>query len=93
MKRIESFPNNFITFFKGKNKAQIVQPEQGGIDFTADKTPLEISAKDGPASGWKFNIDPAMLAQFQNAPGFEPVIIHMLPMTDLRVFLQTGLDT
>ena len=37
--------------------------------------------------GIKFHLDPAQLAQFQNAPGFIPVIIHIQPMTNLRTFL------
>jgi len=35
----------------------------------------------------KFSMDPAMLKQLQNAPGFVPVIINIQPMTDLRAFL------
>ncbi len=61
--------------------------KRGGIDFTADETPLEISAKGGPASGWQFHIDPAMMQRLQNAPGFYPVIINIKPMSDLRQFL------
>ena len=37
--------------------------------------------------GIKFHLDPAMLKQLQNAPGFTPVIINIEPMTDLSVFL------
>ncbi len=37
--------------------------------------------------GIKFNIDPAILEQLQNAPGFVPVIINIQPMTDLRMWL------
>ena len=39
------------------------------------------------SSGIKFHIDPAMLQQLQNAPGFVPVIINIQPMNDLRQFL------
>jgi len=35
----------------------------------------------------KFHIDPAMLQQLQNAPGFVPVIISIQPMTNLHQFL------
>ncbi len=59
----------------------------GGIDLTSDKA-LTIQ-NNGEAI--KFNIDPAMLEQLQNAPGFVPVIISIQPMTDIRMFL--GLDT
>ena len=42
---------------------------------------------EGNDNGIKFKIDPAMLKQLQNAPGFVPVIINVQPMTDLRQFL------
>jgi hypothetical protein len=37
--------------------------------------------------GMKFHLDPAMLAQLQNAPGFVPVIISIRPMRDIKAFL------
>ncbi len=37
--------------------------------------------------GIKFHLDPALLAQLQNAPGFVPVIINIQPMTNLKQFL------
>ena len=37
--------------------------------------------------GIKFHLDPAMLQQLKNAPGFVPVIINIQPMTNLREFL------
>ncbi len=39
--------------------------------------------------GIQFHIDPAMLAQLQNAPGFVPLIISIHSMTDLRKFLNS----
>ena len=78
----------------------------GGIDFTADKTPLEVQ---NPGQEIEFKMDPAMsakikdfgeispglgpggLAQLQNAPGFVPVIINIEPMNDLKMFL--GLES
>jgi hypothetical protein len=35
----------------------------------------------------KFHLDPAMLRQLQNAPGFVPVIINIQPLNDLKSFL------
>jgi hypothetical protein len=35
----------------------------------------------------KSHLDPAMLKQLQNAPGFVPVIFNIQPMNDLRKFL------
>jgi len=55
----------------------------GGIDLRSDKA-LFVQNN---GRGIKFYIDPAMLAQLQNAPGFTPVIINIQPMTDLRRFL------
>jgi len=57
---------------------------KGGIDFTANRTPLEIR---NSGEGIKFHFDPAMLKQLQNAPGFVPVIIKIQPMKNLRLFL------
>jgi len=56
----------------------------GGIDLTSAKMNLQIQhAKEGI----KFHLDLAMLEELQNAPGLVPVIISILPMTDLRQFL------
>ena len=55
----------------------------GGIDLTSDKA-LEVRNN---GLSIKFNIDPAMLAQLQNAPGFTPVIINIQPLTSLSEFL------
>ncbi|MBF0483793.1 MAG: hypothetical protein HQL25_03695 [Candidatus Omnitrophica bacterium] len=67
------------------DKAMNISDHTGGIDFTADKTPLEIKniGKD-----IKFNIDAAMLQKLQNTTGFEPLIIDIQPMTDLKAFLE-----
>jgi hypothetical protein len=55
----------------------------GGIDLAAAGAGLEVnSTKD-----IRFHLDPAMLQQLQNNPGFVPVIINTRPVTDLRMFL------
>jgi len=73
------------------DRAMAVEAKKGGIDLTADKTPLEVKMdsrlRGNDREGIKFNLDHAMLEQLQNAPGFVPVIINIQPMTDLRVFL------
>ena len=57
----------------------------GGIDFTPANMNLQTQTNgDGDI---KFKLDPAMLQQLQNAPGFVPVIINIQPMTDLKGFL------
>jgi hypothetical protein len=68
---------------------------KGGIDLTPDNMHLQTKVMDSrfrgnDSEGIKFQLDPAMLAQLQNAPGFVPVIINIQPMTDLRQFL--GID-
>jgi len=73
---------------ENKDNAQLSH-EYGGIDFTANKTPLEIQHS---GEGIKFHINPAMLAQLQNAPGFVPVIISIQPMINLRQFLGSNDD-
>ena len=60
--------------FEGLDQAQLIKKPTGGIDFTANKTPLEIK---NAGEGIKFHIDPAILQQLQNAPGFVPVIISV----------------
>ncbi len=56
----------------------------GGIDLT----PANMNVQTQNAGeGIKFHMDPAILQQLQNAPGFVPVIINIQPMTDLRQFL------
>ena len=64
-----------------KNSAML---ERGGIDFNADKINLQIQ---NAGEGIKFHIDPAMLKQLQNAPGFVPVIINIQPLKSLPEFL------
>ena len=69
-----------IVFINHKN---FVPAARGGIDLTSDKA-LQVQNN---GQGIKFQIDPAQLVQFQNAPGFVPVIIDMEPMADVRKFL------
>ena len=59
----------------------------GGIDLTPANLNLQTQNSNGQI---KFHIDPAMLAQLQNAPGFVPVIINIQPVTDLKIFLVTA---
>jgi hypothetical protein len=59
----------------------------GGIDLTSNK----VLQTQNAGEEIKFHLDPAQLAQLQNASGFTPVIINLQPMTNLRQFL--GLDT
>jgi HAD superfamily hydrolase (TIGR01484 family) len=56
----------------------------GGIDLNAVDSALQVKVS---GEAVKFNVDPAMLAQYRLASGFEPVIINMQPMDDLPAFL------
>ena len=95
---VTSVPVNIKSFNGLYSPVQhsLVDIKKGGIDFKPDKVDSafavknsggEISAKGGSASGGNFHIDPAMLEQLQNAPGFVPVIINIQPVDDLRLFL------
>ena len=57
---------------------------RGGIDLTPANMNLQTRNNNVEI---RFHMDPAMLQQLQNAPGFTPVIINIRPMTDLRLFL------
>jgi hypothetical protein len=75
----------FEEYIKDKaSKASEDKAMKGGIDFTANRTPLEI--KNGGLA-IKFHINPAQLAQLEHAPGLSPVIIGIRPMKDLKAFL------
>ncbi|MDO8675766.1 MAG: hypothetical protein Q7K71_06610 [Candidatus Omnitrophota bacterium] len=69
------------------------QSGPGGIDFKSDKVDSAFEIKREPEQMGTRNeymspfVDPVMLEQLQNAPGFVPVIINIQPMTDLRMFL------
>jgi len=65
---------------------------RGGIDLTPANMNVQVKTgspikKFGDDTGLKFHLDPAMLAELRNAPGFVPVIINIEPMTDLKRFL------
>jgi hypothetical protein len=79
--------------------------ETGGIDLTPANMNVEVkkgiaSSNDtnltpneaiGPFdTGIQFHLDPAMLEQLQNAPGFVPVIINIQPLKDISVFLEAN---
>ncbi len=73
---------------KGQVRRQL---KNGGIDLTPARMDLQTKVVDsrfrGNDKGIQFHLDPAMLAQLQNAPGFVPVIINIQPLNDLKAFL------
>ena len=60
----------------------MIIPNRGGIDFTTNYIQEQNSGEM-----ISFHLDPAMLKQLQNAPGFVPVIINIQPITNLQYFL------
>jgi len=76
---------------EGNRTKQGKEPQRGGIDLTPGNMNLETKMdsrfRENDNGGIKFHLDPALLAQLQNAPGFVPVIINIRPMTDLKGFL------
>ncbi len=80
-----------ITLLPKTDPAQLTKPleptrfqNKGGIDFTANQTPLEVR---NAGEEIRFNLDPSMLQKLQNAPGFKPVITNIQPMTNVSEFL------
>ena len=61
-----------------------MKTNEGGIDLTLAKGVLQTK---NSGSEIKFHLDPAQLAQLQNAPGFVPVIINIQPLKSLSEFL------
>ena len=66
------------------NVAAMVTPINGGIDLNPANLNLQTQ---NSGSEIKFNMDPAILEQLKNAPGFVPVIISIEPMISLNQFL------
>jgi hypothetical protein len=67
-----------------KIKIDQAQLSRGGIDFNPDKINLQVQ---NAGLEIKFHLDPAMIEQLRNSPGFTPVIINIQPITDLKMYL------
>jgi hypothetical protein len=59
----------------------------GGIDLNAVEKDLRVRAE---GEAMKFNIAPALLQEYQAAPGFVPVILNIEPLESLPAFLGAG---
>ncbi|MBF0593455.1 MAG: hypothetical protein HQL22_00650 [Candidatus Omnitrophica bacterium] len=57
---------------------------KGGIDFNPNNMDMHLQNNGGAIT---VDVDPAMLQQLQNAPGFVPVIISTRPLDSLSAFL------
>jgi len=76
-----------IDMIMDRLKGLMVYPEtnaNGGIDFNMNRLNLQIR---NTSLGFRTLLDPMLLEQLKNAPGFVPVIIKIQPVTDLRKFL------
>jgi 5,10-methylenetetrahydrofolate reductase len=82
-KRIGKNPKLRIDKTKAPNSVMVAN---GGIDLNSIDQNLQTK-ENGEI---KFAIDPAMLEELRNAPGFVPVIINIQPLTDLPTFLTTA---
>ena len=67
----------------GRNDQAMTGENTGGIDFNSNKINLQIK-NNGEI---KFHLNPTILEQLQNAPGFVPVIINIQPLNNLSEFL------
>ena len=76
--QVLAFPNSV-----GKNKAQIAST--GGIDLTSDKT---LTVQNNGQS-IQFHFDPAQLQELQGAIGFDPVVVGLHPLGNLKNFLES----
>jgi hypothetical protein len=83
--RIINKPSNNSS--QAHSRAMAAAPK-GGIDFTPASMTLQTKTNRGEI---KFHMDPTMLKQLQNTPGFVPVIISIRPLKSLTSFL--GLDS
>ena len=70
------------------DKAMTGIQKNGGIDLTSAHMNLQTEIDSRDNAGIQFHLDPAMLAQFQGAPGFVPVIISIKPLKSLHGFLE-----
>ena len=100
MKRDTTLPNNPAQLIKDHEKEISDQigiekrKDTGGIDFTPPQIHLETKIESDKGMlhvgyGIQFHIDPAILQQLKDAPGFVPVIINIQPMRNLKSFLET----
>jgi hypothetical protein len=80
-------PNGFELSMNGNNKLDLVPKDKdsamGGIDLNKTDEVLQVN-EEGEIV---FDVDPAMLAEYENFPGFNPVIISIKPLANLPNFL------
>jgi len=82
--KINSLNSVKIESDSAMNTAKPKLEREGGINLNSDQLNLQIQ---NAGEGIKFNLDPALLAQLRNAPGFTPVIMNIQPLESLPLFL------
>ncbi|MBF0331671.1 MAG: hypothetical protein HQL17_07010 [Candidatus Omnitrophica bacterium] len=58
--------------------------QNGGIDLTADKIHVDVR---NSSDIFAFKVNPALLRRTMQSAGFMPVIVNILPLSDLQQFL------
>jgi|GEM_PF-5456205 len=81
---VRARPGSEATRVVEAKSADQAMTSPGGIDLNSGKMDLKVQNEGGEI---QFNIDPLMMQQLQNAPGFVPVIINIQPLIDLPLFL------
>ncbi len=73
-------------FIKTSDNAMFTRksPDTGGIDLSSDKA---LQVKNDGQGGINFKVDQAMLQQLKDAQGLMPVRITVLPLANLKNFL------
>jgi glycosyltransferase involved in cell wall biosynthesis len=83
VKNSEIYRQEGTEYYARESREYEAAKNTGGIDL--QNVEPEIQSPSG--KGMKFAIDPAMLKELENAPGFVPVIITIEPMNNVREFL------
>jgi hypothetical protein len=68
------------------DEAMLAGLKKGGIDLNAADKTLEVESNAGEED-IRFNIDPAMLAEYEHVSGFTPEITSFQPLLNLQAFL------
>lgn len=69
---------------KSKDREDNGMIDPGGIDLNPIDRTLALNSQ---GSGFKYNMDPAMLERYRLAPGFTPVILNVRSLDSLPKFL------
>ena len=78
--------SNIVVNANAAMNSQKLDKDLGGIDLTPANMNLQTQ---NAGAGIKFYLDPVILQELQDAPGFVPVIINIQPLKSLQEFLAT----